>query len=134
MLGGQNLFNQIKGNIMTAIEKNPTIIFYRTSNNAQESLAYQQPLLEKFKNHPNIEVIDYPSDDNFKTFDIFPIIREQGSRFIVITQSPITKEDFDYEFEHYKFFDIYEELGRVELYHMSSYGKLYKQVADIENI
>jgi|GEM_PF-1470348 len=114
--------------------KTPTIIFSRTSNNAEESLAYQQPLLEKFKNHPNIKVIDYPSDNNFMSMDLFPVIREQGSRFIVITQSPLTKKDFDYEFEHYKFFDIYEELGRVELYHMSPYGKLYKQVTGIEDI
>jgi len=114
--------------------KTPTIIFYRTSNNGQESLAYQQPLLEKFKNHLNIKVIDYPSDNNFMSMDLFPVIREQGSRFIVITQSPLTKKDFDYEFEHYKFFDIYKELGRVELYHMSPYGKLYKQVENIEDI
>jgi hypothetical protein len=114
--------------------KNPTVIFYRTSNNAEQSLAYQQPLLEKFKNHPDSKVIDYRSDDNFMSMDLFPVIREQGSRFIVITQSPITKKDFDYEFEHYKFFDIYQELGRVELYYMNPYGKLYKSVENIEDI
>jgi len=119
---------------MTIKEKNPTIIFYRTSNNAQESLAYQQPLLEKFKNHPNIEVIDYRSDDNFMTFDLFPVIRKQMSRFIVITQSPLSKQEFDDEFEQYKFLDIYEKLGRVELYYMNPYGKLYKQVENIEDI
>ena len=114
--------------------RNPTIIFYRTSNNAEQSLAYQQPLLEKFKNHPNIKVIDYRSDDNFKALDIFPLSKNPDSRFIVITQSPITKENFDDEFEHYKFFDMYEEIGRTELYHMSPYGKLYKQVENIEDI
>jgi hypothetical protein len=119
---------------MTNSTKNPTIIFYRTSNNAEQSLAHQRPLLKKFKSQPNIKVIDYPSDDNFKSMDLFPIIREQGSRFIVITQSPITKQEFDDEFEHYKFFDIYQELGRVELYHMSPYGKLYKQVTGIKDI
>lgn len=119
---------------MTIKEKNPTIIFYRTSNNAQESLAQQQTLLEKFKSNQNIKVIDYPSDDNFKSMDIFPIIREQESRFIAITRSPLNQKEFDDEFEHYKFFDIYKELGRIELYHMNPYGKLYKSVENIENI
>jgi hypothetical protein len=62
------------------------------------------------------------------SMDIFPVIREPGRRFIVITQSPLNKQEFDDEFEHYKFFDIYEELGRVELYYMNPYGKLYRQV------
>jgi len=115
-------------------EKTPTIIFYRTSNNKQESLAYQQPLLEKFKNNPNIKVIDYPSDDNFMSMDLFPVIREQKSRFIVITQSPLNKQEFDDEFKHYQFLDIYEKLNRVELYYMNPYGKLYKSVENIEGI
>jgi hypothetical protein len=120
---------------MTATStKNPTIIFYRTSNNAQESLDYQQPLLEKFKNHPNIKIIDYRSEDNFMTFDLFPTIREQKSRFIVITQSSLTKQEFDDEFEQYKFLDIYEKMDRVELYYMNPYGKLYKSVENIEEL
>jgi hypothetical protein len=119
---------------MTVTEKNPTIIFYRTSNNMEESLAYQQPLLEKFKSNPNIKIIDYRCDDNFMSMDLFPVIREQGSRFIVITQSPLTKQEFDDDYKHYMFFDIYEELGRVELYYMNPYGKLYKLVENIEDI
>jgi len=68
------------------------------------------------------------------SMDLFPVIRKQMSRFIVITQSPLSKQEFDDEFKHYQFFDIYEKLNRVELYYMNPYGKLYKSVQNIEDI
>jgi len=74
--------------------RNPTIIFYRTSNNAQESLAYLQPFLEKFKSQPNITVIDYPSDDNFKTFDLFPVIRKHKEQIHCNHSEPTHEKRF----------------------------------------
>jgi len=111
--------------------KDSIIIFYRTNTNAEESLTNQQAFLKAYKEQPTITAIDYASDDNFKTLEIFELIRNQSGRFIVITQSSLSKEEFNDQYEHYKFFDFYQKLGRVELYLMDSFGKLYRQVGNI---
>ena len=114
------------------ITENPIIIFFRTSEeNIEKALAAQQRFLKSLKDYSAITVVDCPSYDGFRTLNALELIRKPHPKLIVITQNYLDSDEFGDEYRHLKVIELFQEAGRLELYHMDARGSLYKYIKDI---
>ena len=114
---------------MTA--KNTIIIFHRSKQNAEESIANQQAFLENYqKSFALPTVIDYITGDYRQTQKITALINKQlPSKIIIIINSSLSQKEHDQQYDMYLFFDFLKVINRADLYLMDHEGKLYREIA-----
>ena len=112
--------------------ENTIIIFHRSKQNAEESLANQQAFLENYqKNFALPTVIDYITGDYRHAQKITALINKQlSSKIIVIINSSLSQKEHDQQYDMYLFFDFLKVIDRADLYLMDHEGKLYREIAE----
>ena len=109
--------------------ENTIIIFHRSKQNAEESIANQQAFLENYqKSFALPTVIDYITGDYRQTQKITTLIK-LPSKIIVIINSSLSQKEHDQQYDMYLFFNFLKVINRADLYLMDHEGKLYREIA-----
>lgn len=120
------------------IKRDPVIIFHRSKQNAEESLANQHAFLEAYKEHLPLaatDYIDYMTGDYPQVLKIRELVHsDPSSEFIVIVNSSLSRGEFDEQFNMYRYFELLKALNRANLYYMDSEGKLFKEIKNIKEV
>lgn len=117
--------------------ENTVLIFHRSKQNIEESLANQQAFLENYsKNFTSpVKVIDYMSGNYSQARELTEMISKySSSRLIVIINSALSQEEYLSHYDMYSFLKFLKIIDKASLYLMDSEGKLYKEIKNIKDI
>lgn len=108
---------------------NTIIIFHRSRLNAEESIANQQSFLKEYNNYfPKAKVIDYITGDSDQASVISELAwRQTSGKIIAIINSPLSRKEYDEQYDMYYLFNSLKIIDKANLYFMDSEGKLYKE-------
>ena len=134
--GGQSLKTLSltkRGNVMTT--ENTIIIFHRSKQNEEESLANQQAFLKSYNKNftPPSNVIDYVTGAHRHSQEITALINKQlPNKIIVIINSSLSRKEHEQQYDMYCYFNFLKKINMADFYFMDIEGTLYKEVKDID--
>jgi hypothetical protein len=115
--------------------ENTIIIFHRSKQNEEESLANQQAFLKSYnKNITSPQnVIDYMTGDRSRAQEMTALINKQiPNKIIVVINSSLSRKEHEQQYDMYCYFDFLKKIDSADFYFMDSEGNLYKEVKDID--